>query len=710
MRKLLLSLILTLAAWPGHAQDTLAALVADQVGVTNDELQASGNVEITHNGTTLRAQQVTYNQTEDRLIVSGPIYILQDDGTAIAAKFAQLSGDLQTGLLQSARLVFAEQLQIAAAEINRVEGRYTQFYKSVASSCRICADNPTPLWEIRAKTITHDSNERQLYFDNASLRVLGVPVFYTPYLRLPDPTVERASGFLLPELRTNGDLGIGLRVPYFFTLGDHADLTLTPWFTSRGAETLEARYRQKFTFGEIQVDSAITEDNLTEDSIRGYLFADGTFTLPRGFKGEFDIEITSDPGYLLLYDYSDKDRLDSAVSIQRASRDELIWGELVHYRSLRELESNRTTPTIIGDAIYTRRITPPRIGGTATLSAETSGYIRTAREDDTNTGLARDVARVSAVANWRRDWIQRNGMILAAELELRADAYKVAQDNRLSFGDTTEVTPYGMLEWRWPMLKRSAGGVTHQLEPVAQFVWSTDSQKEIINEDSLLVEFDEVNLFEFSRFPGVDARERGRRLNLGVSYTRIDPRGWDLALTVGRVIRDRDLGQFSLSTGLQGKSSDWLVAAQLSIGENFDLINRAVFDDSFSVARNETRLGWSNENLSLASSFVWLEADTFEGRPLDTSEFSFDGSVRVARHWTLLSDLRYDFVDDRTTEAGFGLRYQNECARVDLSVSRRFTSSTNVTPTTDLSLSVQLAGFGARKTSDSAGFTRQCNG
>lgn len=709
MRALILAMILCFLSLPARAQDNIAALVADRVGVSGNQLQATGNVEISHSGTTLRAQQVTYNKAADTLSVSGPIYILQEDGTAISADFAQLSGDLKTGLLQSARLVFAEQLQIAAAEINQVEGRYTQFYKTVASSCKICADNPTPLWEIRAQKITHDDEERQLYFDKASLRVLGVPIFYTPYLRLPDPSVERASGFLLPELRTNGDLGVGLRTPYFFTLGDHADITLTPWFTSKGSETLETRYRRKFEFAEVEINAAITEDNLTDESLRGYLFADGTFTLPRGFKGKFDVEITSDPGYLLLYGYSEKDRLDSAISVERASRDELIWGEFIHYRSLRALESNRTTPTIVGDAVYTRRFVPDHLGGTATLSAELNGYVRTSRNDPSNSGLARDVARISAIANWRRDWVQTNGMILTAAAEVRADAYKVVQDNRLTFDDTTEVTPYAMLEWRWPMLRRN-GAVTHLIEPVAQVVWASDSEKGVVNEDSLLVEFDEVNLFEFSRFPGVDARERGRRINLGVTYTRTDPTGWDLALTLGRVIRERDLGQFSTSTGLQGKSSDWLLAAQLSVGENVDILNRAVFDDSFSIARNETRLGWSNEKLSLASSFVWLEADTVEGRPLDTSEFSFDGSLRVARHWTLLSDLRYDFVEDRTTEAGFGLRYQNECARVDLSVSRRFTSSTNVTPTTDLSLSVQLAGFGARKSSGGPGFTRQCNG
>ena len=709
MRAILLSILLCLTTLPTAAQDNTAALVADRVSVSGEVLSAEGNVEISQGGITLRAGGVTYNGATDQLTISGPIYILEDDGTAIAADFAQLSGDLQTGLLQSARLVFARQLQVAAAEIKRVDGRYTQFYKTVASSCKICADDPTPLWEIRAKTITHDAEERQLYFDKASLRVLGVPIFYTPYLRLPDPTVERASGFLLPELRSNGDLGVGLRVPYFFVLNDHADLTLTPWLTSKGSRTLEGRYRHKFVRGEVEVNAALTDDNLTDRGFRGYLFADGTFALPAGFTGKFDIEVTSDPGYLLLYDYSDKDRLDSAIRVERANRDELIWAELIHYRSLRRLESNRTTPTIVGDANYTKRFVPDRIGGIATVSLETSGHVRTSSFDATDSGLARDVARISALGNWRKDWIRPNGMIFAAEAEIRVDAYEVQQDRRLQFDDTVELTSFGMLEWRWPMLRQN-GGVSHLIEPVAQVVWSNDNSRDVVNEDSLLVEFDETNLFEFSRFPGVDASERGRRINLGVTYTRTDPRGWDLALTVGRVIRDRDLNQFSASTGLADKSSDWLVAAQLSIGERFDIINRAVISDNLTIARNETRLQWNTDAITLGSNFVWLEADTFEGRPLDTSEFSFDGSFRVSRHWTLLSDLRYDFVGDRTTEAGLGLRYQNECARVDLSVSRRFTSSTNVTPTTDFSLSVQLAGFGARKTKGGPSFTRQCHG
>ncbi|MEM9583972.1 MAG: LPS assembly protein LptD [Pseudomonadota bacterium] len=689
-----------------------ASLVADEVRFdpVAETLVASGNVEVLQDGVRLRASAIRYDGARDRLFVTGPLYLLDGQDVVIVADFAELSGDMQDGILAQARVVFAQQLQVASNELRRTDGRYSQFYKTVASSCNICADNPIPLWEIRAQRITHDAQERQLYFDNASFRVLDLPVFYWPYLRLPDPTVERSSGFLLPELHSNGDIGVGLKVPYFFTLGDHADLTLTPWFTSNGSKTLEARYRQKFVSGEIEINGAATSDNLTAtEDLRSYIFIDGTFALPHDFTFEFDIEAVSDPGYLLQYDYSDKDRLDSAFAVYRARRDEFIGAELVHYKSLRVGDNNRTLPTLVGDAIYKRRFTPSWPGGIASVQLEASGLYRRADVPINLTQQARDVARVSAVVDWRRDWVTGNGMLFAAATQVRSDWYQVRQDGGLSFDDSTEVTPYAMVEWKWPMLRRTAGA-THLIEPVVQLVWASSAgTRQVANEDSLLVEFDEANLFSFSRFPGVDGQELGRRANIGVTYTREDHDGWSLGLTVGRIVRDRDNRQFSVSTGLQGQASDWLLAAHLEVGERFDLINRALFDDQFSLARNEMRMSWHSDTFQLGSTFAWLEADAAEGRPLDTSEFAVDGAYRISRHWTLSSDLRYDFVDDRTTRAGLGASYQNECAKVDLSLSRRFTSSTNVSPTTEFNLSVQLAGFGA-KGIGGEGFARMCNG
>lgn len=57
---------------------------------------------------------------------------------------------------------------------------------------------------------------------------------------------------------------------------------------------------------------------------------------------------------------------------------------------------------------------------------------------------------------------------------------------------------------------------------------------------------------------------------------------------------------------------------------------------------------------------------------------------------------RYDFAADRAASAGLNLAFRNECLKLDLAVSRRFTSSTSVRPTTDFGLSVDLLGFGGK--------------
>ncbi|HHI70415.1 MAG TPA: LPS-assembly protein LptD [Rhodobacteraceae bacterium] len=198
-----------------------------------------------------------------------------------------------------------------------------------------------------------------------------------------------------------------------------------------------------------------------------------------------------------------------------------------------------------------------------------------------------------------------------------------------------------------------------------------------------------------SRFPGADRYERGFRANVGVSWTRYDPTGWSLGLTVGRIFREKDLGQFQASTGLSGQNSDWLAAVQLQLRNNLTLTNRSIFDNKFNFAKNETRLTWQTAKLGLGTSFIWMEAEPYENRPNDTSEWTFDAAYKLAPNWTGKLDWRYDFNAGEAAYAGVGLEYRSECVKIDLSLSRRFTSSGSLTPTTDFGLTVSLTGFGS---------------
>ncbi len=87
----------------------------------------------------------------ETLTIEGPIMLNSGDGTVLLASQAELSRDLRDGVLTSARMVLQDQLQLAAAPIRRSDGRLTTLDRVVASSCQVCAANPVPLWEIRAR-------------------------------------------------------------------------------------------------------------------------------------------------------------------------------------------------------------------------------------------------------------------------------------------------------------------------------------------------------------------------------------------------------------------------------------------------------------------------------------------------------------------------------------------------------------------------------
>ncbi|MEP3845030.1 MAG: LPS assembly protein LptD [Paracoccaceae bacterium] len=702
MRALAFGLLFFLCStWAALAQDAdappPAVLVADEVSISSNRvLVARGNVEAFQGQTRLRAESITYDDSTGQLIITGPIIIEEGPDILILANQAELSSDLRNGLLTGARLVLSQQLQLASVELGRVDGRYTQLLTTAVTSCHICEnDTRPPLWQIRARRVIHDQEERQLYFDGAQLRVRNVPIFYLPRLRLPDPTLERASGFLIPSIQSTSQLGTGIKVPYFIKLGDHRDLTLTPYY-STSTRTLEFRYRQAFVRGGIEFNGAITRDELREGSTRGYLFGSGKFQLNRGYKLSFDIQATTDESYLLDYSFSDLDRLRNEVVIDRARRDQYTGFVLTNYRSIREGEDNSTLPTNAIEGFYEKRIFPSVIGGEFRLNAEGHAHFRESSldvdgPDPDLIADGRDILRFTFGADWRKSWFT-GGLETQVRLGAVGDAFRVISD--ADFDDTdAEISPYGTLTLRYPMVRSARGGARQLLEPVAQIAWTGGDGLDVPNEESTFVEFDEGNLLSLSRFPSVDRRERGTVAAFGVNWAHYAPSGWQANVTVGQVHRVDETPGFSNTSGLFGETSDYLFAGQLKTANGLALTARSVFDSSFEFAKAELRGDWHTDRFSISGSYVFLDEDAQEDRDESISEFNFDSAFDLNDVWSASVDWRYDFDDGRASRAGLGLGYTNECVRMDFSVDRRFTSSTSVEAQTSFGLTLSLRGF-----------------
>ncbi|MCX7288056.1 MAG: LPS assembly protein LptD [Rhodobacterales bacterium] len=676
LRRLVFVMVLILALPPRAEAQDQATLVSDSLAIVGDSrLIAEGNVEVFFKGRRLKASRIVFDQATDRLEITGPIVLTDETGgILILASQADMQADLTEGILTSARLVLDRQLQLAANRMMRVGGRYTALQTVTASSCKVCAGNPTPLWEIRAARVVHDEQERQIYFDRAQFRLAGVPVFFIPRLRMPDPTLDRATGFLMPSIRTTSDLGAGIKLPYFIALSPSSDLTLIPYLTLRNSQTLGLRYRQVWTTGEIELNGAITRDDLIPGDPRGYLFVDGAFDLPLNFELSIKGQTVSDPAYLLDYGIANLDRLDSRVEVKRTRRNEHISARIISFQTLRDDEDNTTIPSILADLTFHRRFSLGVLGGEGGLRLQTHNHYRSSTDplDTSGDGIAdgRDLGRVSARIDWRRSFLLPMGIEATVLGDATADAYTISED-AIYEGSTTRTHGNAGVEVRWPWVKVAAAGATHVIEPVAQLIWSSSDAETLPNEDSVLVEFDEGNIFSLNRFPGSDAVERGPRANVGMTWTRYDADGWSMGVTLGRVFREADLGQFGPGSGLDGKTSDWLAAVNFDLTDQLALTARAVVSDDMDLTKGEARIAYSGSKTALSSSMIWAVADPLENRQDPTQEFTFDAKRKLTPNWTGKLSGRYDFVADRGTVAGFGLEFLNECMRVDVSLSRR---------------------------------------
>lgn len=720
----ILALWLAACAWlsgAASAQETgsqqPAVLVADEVYLSGDDrLVAEGNVEVFHDGRRLQAQKIIYDRSAEQLFITGPMTLHDQGESRILADSAELDRDMRNGILRGARIVLDDQIQLAAHEMARINGRYNQLYKASVTSCRICDTGRPPIWQIRARRVIHDQQEKQLYFEDAQFRVLDTPIFYLPRLRLPDPTLKRATGFLVPTLHNSSLLGFGVRVPYFIRLGDHKDLTVTPYLSTE-SRTLELRYRQAFQNGRIEFEGAISRDGIGPRSNRSYLFGKGWFNLPRDYRLRFDIEVTSDDAYLLDYAYSDKDRLDSEIEIERARRDEYVRGAVTHFHSLRPGENSSTLPTIVLNGEYERRFHPGSLGGELRFSAAAHSHFRTSGltidgADFDPWADGRDVTRLSTSVDWLRNWVLPAGVLAQVRAGIAVDTFRIEQAGLTSRSSATEVTPSGALKLSWPLVKNNGRGASHIIEPILQVAWSGGSNPNIPNDESTRIEFDEGNLFSTSRFTAPDRRERGFNAALGVNWTRYDPNGWQTSVAVGQVIRDERLLEpdgttsFTNSSGLQDRYSDFLVAAQLKTDSGLTLTGRSLYDDTLGTTKAEARASLRGKLANVGATYIWLRRDPAENRPRNISEWAFDASYRFSRHWTGSADWRYDIASDRSVRAGVGITYTNECVEIELSASRRFTSSTILEPTTNINLTVGLRGF-TTKTRDKS-YVRTC--
>lgn len=641
---------------------------------------AKGDVEISRGGARLLADRVRYDQRADRMRAEGDVFLLEREGEMFYADEVVLTGDLRDGVIQQLRVRLQDDSLFAASQARRIAGTTVEMDRAVYSPCEICPEDTTPpLWQITASRVTHDQEERTISYRNAFLEMFGVPVAYTPYLSHPDPTVERKSGFLAPSIGNDSELGFIVETPYYWALAPNYDVTLTPILTSEENAALVTEYRHLLPNGRFELLGSGTyaskaeprlDEPETGQEFRGHLEGEGRFGVGDGWVTGYDILFASDDTYLDRYDFSNESILNNRAFVERAWERNFVSLSGYGFQGVRPADEQDLIPVALPVADVALVSDPWRFGSRFTLDSNLAVLTRTG-------GL--DTHRLSATGGYELPALGPIGDRYELRLSLRGDLYHTDGDP-LTFeddGTSTEgrIFPRATLDWSWPLVGDTFGW-TSVIEPVVStsVTMTGINDDDIPNEDSIDLEFDDTNLFEADRFPGLDRVDDGGKVSYGLRYGVFGDSGERLSLLFGQSYRFYGESIFDPDSGLDQNLSDYVGRIDVSPHPWFDARYRFRLDrGGGALERNEVRTWFGPPRVRFSVAYLSLDddpaADEFEQR----EEIAAGVALGVTPQISLRARTVRNLAEDEPIAKTFGLVYRNPCLLVVAGAERRYT-------------------------------------
>ena len=230
-----------------------------------------GEVEVNYGTTRIFADRVRLEsrtmvaEAEGKVVFTTPSQVLTGERMLI---------DLQaeTGKLYNGQLyIFANHFYLRGKEIEKTGHDTYRVHQGAFTTC----DGSRPAWEITGRDI-EVTMEGWGTARHTSFRVRDIPLLWAPYLVFP-AKFKRQSGFLPPQFGTSSRHGVVFSLPYYQTLGDSQDATVTLTYMSERGLDIGLEYRYDLGNGR---KGMMIFDWLPDDAKATQLYEDGDLLEP----------------------------------------------------------------------------------------------------------------------------------------------------------------------------------------------------------------------------------------------------------------------------------------------------------------------------------------------------------------------------------------------------------------------------------------------
>jgi len=216
------------------AEETVE-IISDKQSKNGDLFLYEGYVNATQADVRLQADRVTFNNTTSDMIAEGNVIFDQGADQRVTARRAEINWATKKGTFWETtgftnRTQTGDYVFFTAARVEKTGPDTYELYDADVTAC----EDVIPKWSFKTRHAELKMGDRVI-MHNAVFRVKTLPAFLLPYVWIPATRRERKSGFLLPSTGSSNQKGRTLKLAYYQTLGESADVTFRgDIYTQRG--------------------------------------------------------------------------------------------------------------------------------------------------------------------------------------------------------------------------------------------------------------------------------------------------------------------------------------------------------------------------------------------------------------------------------------------------------------------------------------------
>lgn len=672
---------------------------------------AEGDVEVRVGDRVLRADRVIYDRAAGTMRAQGNVRIRDESGAMQFADEFEVDEDFRNGFATRFSTRIGETGVATAAAAIREDGNLNTLEQVVYTGCPLCKDTEeTPTWSIRSRRAVQNQETQMISYQDAVLEIKGIPVIYIPYFAHPDPTSERRSGLLAPDMGISSKRGPFFELPYYFALSEHSDLTVTPQINSKVNPLISLDYRKRFFSGYVDLEGSFTHeqdfdgdgDRFGEETWRSHIYGTGLFDITDNWQWGFGVERQTDDLYDLRYDIDGEDnrrglytsqprQLISQLFATGQDSDYYVETGLLSIQGLRAGDIEAQTPDIT-PLVYAERTFDLKKYGQVGATLSAVGLFRDQAQTLPTGDLTQDTIRASGGVDWGHQYIFGPGVVVEPFGLVRSDYYRLDDGQSGNSASISRTLGLGGVTASWPLVKHGEN-VNFVVEPIVMAAYGTEDANDprIPNEDSILFEADESNIFRPQAVSNYDLWEGGARTAVGVNAAAQFNNGIEISGVVGRRWRSEPDPSFSALSNLSEEESDYVAGAQIDLGPSFSTGARVRFNDELDFERIDANLRTDFWRVRANARYFRI-ADNPSG--MEDEGILWTGSFDVTDRWSAIIRQQHNLTESRDIRFSAGIAYQDDCSWFALTYERSGATDRTLGPSDSIKFEFVLTGIG----------------